>query len=150
MFEFEIGGNEIKPEASEGINAIAFNRSLLALQLTDKEPVSPEFVYKLKTVEEVFDQFKPSVEVEFEDENGASVKETLQFGSVADFKAKSLSMQSPFLRLLDGQYNEYTQISRRLKGHRILQTALDNPEAKTALLEALKALVQELEENEQA
>ena len=150
MFEFEIGGNEIKPEASEGINAIAFNRSLLALQLTDKEAVSPEFTYKLKTVEEVFDQFKPNVEVEFENEDGASVKETLQFGSVADFRAKSLSTQSPYLRSLNGQYNEYTQITRRLKGHRVLQTALESAEAKAAMVEMLKALVQELEANEQA
>jgi predicted component of type VI protein secretion system len=148
MFEFEIGGNEIKPEASEGINDIAFNRSLLALQLTDKEPISPEFVYKLKTVEEVFGQFKPSVEVEFENEEGAPVKETLQFGSVADFKPKSISTQSTYLRSLDGQYNEYTQINRRLKGHRVLQTVLENPETKAAMVEMLKALAQELEENE--
>jgi hypothetical protein len=148
MFEFEIGGNEIKPEASEGINAIAFNRSLLALQLTDKEPISPEFVYKLKTVEEVFGQFKPSVEVEFENEEGAPVKETLQFSSVADFKPKSISTQSTYLRSLDGQYNEYTQINRRLKGHRVLQTVLENPETKAAMVEMLKALAQELEENE--
>jgi predicted component of type VI protein secretion system len=148
MFEFEIGGNEIKPEASEGINAIAFNRSLLALQLTDKEPVSPEFVYKLKTVEEVFEQFKPSVEVEFENEQGVAVKETLQFSSVADFKPKSISTQSTYLRSLDGQYNEYTQINRRLKGHRVLQTVLENPETKAAMVEMLKALAQELQENE--
>lgn len=148
MFEFEIGGNEIKPEASEGINAIAFNRSLLALQLTDKEPVTPEFIYKLKTVEEVFGQFKPSVEVEFENEEGASVKETLQFGSVADFKPKSISTQSAYLRALDGQYNEYTQINRRLKGHRVLQTVLENPETKAAMVEMLKALAKELDDND--
>jgi predicted component of type VI protein secretion system len=136
MFEFEIGGNEIKPEASEGINAIAFNRSLLALQLT-----------KLKTVEEVFDHFKPSVEVEFMNEEGVPVKETLQFSSVADFKPKSISTQSAYLRSLDGQYNEYTQINRRLKGHRVLQTVLENPETKAAMVEMLKSLAKELEDN---
>jgi len=147
MFEFEIGGNEIKPEASEGINAIAFNRSLLAIQLTDKEPVSPEFAYKLKTVEEVFDRFKPSVEVEFEDGAGNPVKENLQFANVSDFGAKSISAQSAHLRSLDGQYNEYTQISRRLKGHRVLQTVLQNPDTKAAMVEMLKALSQELGEH---
>jgi hypothetical protein len=147
MFEFEIGGNEIKPEASEGINAIAFNRSLLALQLTDKEPIAPEFMYKLKTVEEVFDHFKPSVEVEFMNEEGVPVKETLQFSSVADFKPKSISTQSAYLRSLDGQYNEYTQINRRLKGHRVLQTVLENPETKAAMVEMLKSLAKELEDN---
>lgn len=145
MFNYEIGGNEIKPMASEGIADIPFNRTLLALQLTDKEPVTPELVTGLKTVEDVFNRYQPNVDVEFEDENGTPVQENLKFGSIADFRAKALSMQSPYLRSLDGQYSEYTQISRRLKGHRILQTALDNPDAKAALVAALKSLVSELD-----
>ena len=145
MFNYEIGGNEIKPMASEGIADIPFNRTLLALQLTNDEPVTPELVTGLKTVEDVFNRYQPNVDVEFEDENGTPVQENLKFGSIADFRAKALSLQSPYLRTLDGQYNEYTQISRRLKGHRILQTALDNPDAKAALIETLRAMVAELE-----
>lgn len=145
MFEYEIGGNEIKPEASEGIANIPFNRTMLAMHLTDSDPVSPSLTYGLKTVEDVFNHFKPNVDVEFEDENGSPVTENLQFASIGDFRVKSLSRQSTYLRSLDGQYSEYTQISRRLKGHRLLQTALDNPEAKAALIDTLKALISELD-----
>ncbi|QMW03012.1 hypothetical protein [Spirosoma foliorum] len=148
MFDFEIGGNEIKPESAEGIVNIPFNRTLLAQKLTHQTPVNPETVYGLKTVEAVFDHFKPEVEVEMETIEGMPKKETLKFRSVADFRVKEMVAQSPFLRSLDAQFQEYTQISRRLQGHRILQTALGNPDTKAALIETLQALVAELEAGE--
>ena len=144
MFEFEIGGNEIRPEASEGISAIAFNRSLLALQLTNEEPTSPRLVEKLKTVSDVFNEFKPKVEVEFEDDKGAVVKEVLHFTKLSDFRVSSLIANSGQLSALAGQQLEYDQITKRLLGHRGMQTALDNPTAKAALIETLKALIGEL------
>ena len=144
MFEFEIGGNEIKPGATEGISAIAFNRSLLALQLTNEEPTSPKLVEKLKTVGDVFNEFKPQVEVEFEDDKGAVVKEVLHFTKLSDFRVSSLIANSAQLGTLAGQQQEYDQITKRLLSHRSMQTALDNPTAKAALLETLKALIGEL------
>ncbi|GAB3726485.1 hypothetical protein [Spirosoma lituiforme] len=148
MFDFEIGGNEIKPESAEGIVSIPYNRTLLAQKLTQQAPVNPEVVYGLKTVEAVFDHFKPEVEVEMESLDGMPTKETMKFRSVADFRVKEMVAQSPFLRSLDAQYQEYTQISRRLQGHRILQTALGNPDTKAALIQTLQALVAELDANE--
>ncbi len=144
MFEFEIGGNEVQPGASEGISAIAFNRSLLALQLTNEEPSSPKLVEKLKTVGAVFAEFKPNVQVEFEDDKGAVVKEVLHFTKLSDFQVNSLNVNSEQLRTLAGQQKEYDQITKRLLGHRSMQTALDNPTSKAALLETLKALIVEL------
>ena len=148
MFDFEIGGNEIKPESAEGIVSIPYNRTLLAQKLTQQAPVNPEVVYGLKTVEAVFDHFKPEVEVEMESLDGMPTKETMKFRSVADFRVKEMVAQSPFLRSLDAQYQEYTQISRRLQGHRILQTARGNPDTKAALIQTLQALVAELDANE--
>jgi len=148
MFDFEIGGNEIKPEASEGIANIPYNRTLLAQKLTQQAPVNPEAAYGLKTVEAVFEHFKPEVEVEMEGVDGMPVKETMQFRSVADFRVKEMVNRSPFLRSTDAQYQEYTQIGRRLKGHRILQTALGNADSKAALIETLQALIAELDANE--
>ncbi len=144
MFEFEIGGNEIQPGATEGVNAIAFNRSLLALQLTNDEPSSPKLVEKLKTVGEVFNEFKPQVEVDFEDDKGAVVKEVLHFTKLSDFRVSNLNVNSSHLSTLAGQQQEYDQITKRLLGHRTMQTALDSPTAKAALLETLKALIVEL------
>ena len=148
MFDFEIGGNEIKPESAEGIASIPYNRTLLAQKLTNEAPINPEVVHGLKTVQAVFDHFKPEVDVEMESIDGMPMKETMRFTSVADFRVKEMVAQSPFLRSLDAQYQEYTQIGRRLQGHRILQTALSSADTKAALIESLQALVAELEANE--
>jgi len=43
MFDFEIGGNEIKPESAEGIASIPFNRTLLAQKLTQEAPSTPKW-----------------------------------------------------------------------------------------------------------
>lgn len=145
MFNFDIGGNEIKPEASEGIVDIPYNRTMLAQKLTNQTPVNPETVYGLKTVEAVFNHFKPEVEVEFESIDGMPVKEMLQFRGVGDFRVKSMVGQSPFLRSQDAQFQEYTQIGRRLRGHRVLQTALGNANTKAAMIDTMKALLVELE-----
>ncbi|GAB3027243.1 hypothetical protein [Spirosoma pulveris] len=150
MFEFEIGGNEIKPEASEGIAQIPYNRTLLAQKLTQQDPINPEVVYGLKTVAAVFEKFEPSVEVEFESLDGMPTKEVLKFRSVADFRSKDMIANSPFLRSQDAQFKEYAQINDRLKSHRILQTALNQPEAKAAMIQTLQALIAELEANEEA
>lgn len=145
MFNFDIGGNEIKPEASEGIIDIPFNRTLLAQKLTQNTPVNPETVKGLKTVEQVFNHYKPSVDVEFESVEGMPIRETLQFRSVSDFGVKSMVAQSPFLRAQDAQFQEYTQIGRRLKGHRVLQTALTNASVRASMVDTMRALLAELE-----
>lgn len=79
MFNYGIGGNEVKVDANESIADIPSNRTLLIQKLTDEAPVTPESVYGLETVEEVFEKFKPTVEFEHKDEDGSEVKETMTF-----------------------------------------------------------------------
>ena len=54
FMNYEVGGNEVKVEASEAIVDIPENRTLLVEKLTDEEPVNPEVVDGLNTVEDVF------------------------------------------------------------------------------------------------
>src|SRR6478752_7648800 len=101
MFDYQVGGNAVKMDASEGMAEISMNRSLFVQKLTADDPVRPEAVYDLKTVEEVFEHFKPAVEVEFEQEDGSNKSEEIRFNSVGDFKASSMVNQSPFLQDLN-------------------------------------------------
>lgn len=144
MFEFEIGGNEARPRALEEISNIPSNRTLLVLKLTQNDPVSPETLYGLKTVNDVFNHFKPQVEVEMESLEGMPTKETIRFRRIADFRVKELVAQSPLLQSLDTQYQEYTQLGRRLKGHALLRTLVSHAETKAALLKTLRAAADEL------
>ncbi len=64
MYNYEVGGNEVKVDANEAINEIQANKTLLVSQLTHDEPIQPEIVPGLKTVEDVFRHFKPNIEIE--------------------------------------------------------------------------------------
>src|ERR1700730_12037139 len=61
MFNYGVGGNEVKVDANESIQEIQENKTLLVSKLTTEDLVSPEIVKGLKTVEDVFKNFKPSV-----------------------------------------------------------------------------------------
>jgi len=143
---YEIGGNDVNVNASEGINEIAGNKTLFAQHLTDKAPLKPEVVEGLTTVEAVFEHFKPSVNLELEGEDGMSVKETLGFTNVGDFNPKNLVERSRYLKEIDDRKMAYIQILKQIKTNKVLQKIINDPDNKAALLGALEELVRELDE----
>lgn len=145
MFEYGVGGNEVKIDASEAIADIPFSRTLLVEKLTSDDPVHPERVEGLTTIEDVFNHYKPSIEVEFADAEGQNVRETFQFRSVADFLVKNMTQSSPFLNDLNAQKVFYEKMIKILRSNKILQRALQNADSKAAFVEALQGLLQELE-----
>lgn len=144
MYNYGIGGNEVKKDASEAISNIPSNRTLLIQKLTHETPVSPEAVYKLETVEAVFDKFAPKLEVEFQDENGTDVKETMNFRNLGDFNPKTIQEKSTFLHKLNVEKEQNTKITRQLTSNRALKKALDNPETRAAIVESLEMSLAEL------
>ncbi|HCO66298.1 MAG TPA: hypothetical protein DIT04_00840 [Dysgonomonas sp.] len=148
MFEYGIGGNEVKIDASEAIADIPFNRTLLVEKLTADDPINPEKVEKLSSIEEVFAHFKPNIDVTFENEEGQEVDENFRFNSVADFTLKNMMQNSPFLRDLNSQKEFYNKIIKQLRSNKILQRALQNEETKAAFINALMALREEIESQE--
>jgi hypothetical protein len=145
MFEYGVGGNEVKIDASEAIADIPFNRTLLVEKLTADDPIHPEKVEKLETIESVFAHYKPNIDVEFENEEGQEVTENFRFRTVADFLVDNLTKNSPFLKGLDNQKAFYNKMIKQLRSNKIMQRALQNGETKAAFVEALQALLTELE-----
>ena len=142
--EVEIGGQLVPQESFEAISNISSNKTLLVQKLTNK-PTKLEPVKGLKTIDDVFEHFKPNVEVEFEDENGALKKEELKFNSLLDFRRDGLINQSDLLKKLQIQQDACNAIIKRLKTNKILKTALQNPEAKKSFLQALQATINEID-----
>ncbi|MGB1308568.1 MAG: hypothetical protein ACPG6B_06635 [Oceanihabitans sp.] len=147
MDTYGIGGTEVKTDANEAIQEIPQNRTLFVEKLTQDQAIKPEVVTGLKTIEEVFEHYKPEVEVDFEDAEGVEKKEALNFSNLGDFGAKGITKQSSFLKDLSTEKEQYIKVIKQLKTNKILKTALENPEAKTALLESIRALLTEIEEN---
>ena len=144
---YGIGGNEVKTDASEAFADIPQNRTLMMEKLTKDTPVKPQIVHGLQTIEQVFDQFKPAVEVEFADAEGQARKETLSFSNLGDFGVKGITEQSAFLRDVTTQQDQYQKIVKQLKTNKILKSALENPEAKQAMIDSIHSLIQELNNN---
>lgn len=147
MYNYGIGGQERKLDnAQEAIADIPLNRTLMLEKLTDDPPTKFEIVHGLQTIDDVFEHFKPSVEVDFQDEEGVIVPEKLKFKNLGDFSRKGIINQSEFLQDLNAQADDLQKLMRQLKSNKVLKAALENPEAKGAFLAALDALIDELKD----
>ncbi|MEO7310829.1 MAG: hypothetical protein ABIX01_10560 [Chitinophagaceae bacterium] len=144
---YGIGGNEVATDASEAFADIPQNRTLMAEKLTKDAPMKPEIVHGLQTVEQVFARYKPTVEVDFEDADGVTKKESLHFTNLGDFGVKGITEQSDFLKDNANQKEEYFKIIKQLKSNKILKAALTDPDAKKALLDSIQGMIAELKNN---
>jgi hypothetical protein len=143
---YGLGGTEVKTDANEALQEIPQNRTLLVEKLTHDQPIKPKIVKGLKTIDDVFEHYKPEVEVEFEDSEGVESKEKLSFSNLGNFGDKGITRQSGFLKGLSTEKDQYVKIIKQLKTNKILKAALTDPEAKQALLESIRALLTEIEE----
>lgn len=145
MEPYGIGGTEVKNDASEAFADIPQNRVLLVEKLTDLPPVRPEITHGLTDIGAVFEHYNPSVEVEFETEDGAARQEELRFKGLDDFGSKGITRQSQYLSELDMKRMQYQKIVKQLKTNKLLKQALSDKATKDNLVAALKVLVQELD-----
>ena len=146
MFNYGIGGTEVKGDTSEAFADIPQNRTLLIEKFTDNDPIKPEMVQGLQTIDDVFGHFQPEKEVEFVNEQGATSKETLRFGGLQDFGAKGITNQSNFLQGLSSQKEQYDKFLKQVKTNKVLMNVLNDAELRQQYLNALNAMIQEMED----
>ena len=146
MQMYGIGGTEAKGDASEAISDIPQNRTLMVEKFTAEPPIKPEITEGLTSIDDVFNHFKPQIDVEFTDSDGAAKEEKLAFNNLADFGTKGIVAQSEFLQDLTIQKDQFFKIIKQLKSNKLLRKALENPETKEATLNAIYALVKEIDQ----
>jgi hypothetical protein len=139
-------------ESNAKVSPIDNNKTLMIDQYTsDAEPGNPDFVENIQTISDAFAHFKPSVEVDFVDEEGGSVNEVLKFNELRDFEAQggkgNLVKNSEFLSNVKLKIDTNAKIRKSIEQNRKLRDILKNAEAKEELKEMLKAMLAELEEN---
>jgi len=147
MQTYGIGGTEVRGEANEAISEIPQNRTLMVEKLTADPPFKPEIVKGLTSIDDVFNHFSPSVDVEFEDAEGQSKEEKLAFKSLADFGVDGITAQSEFLKDLTSQKEQLLKIIKQLMSNKLLRKALEDKETKEAMLNTIYALTREIEES---
>ena len=144
-FEYGIGGTERPVDASEAFADLPQNKTLIIEKLTADGAAKPQIATGLTNVEAVFEHYKPKVEMEFEGEDGATVKEDLKFKNLGDFGSKGHTRQSGFLQGLNLKQGEMNKIVKQLRSNKRFVTAMQDPAAKAAFVEVLKSLAAEID-----
>jgi hypothetical protein len=132
----------------EGFVEISPNKTLFLQKLTNEPPIRPQIVEDLQTVEQVFEYFKPNVDVELDKEDGSTMKENFAFSGLGSFDVKNLTNQSNYLKNLNLENDAYLKIIKQLKSNKSLRNVIENPETKNAFVNALSALVCEVVETD--
>ncbi len=138
-------------ETQDGVIEFPQNRTLYADQFTADAPTNDEDrePFKASSMKEVFDHYHPKKEeVELVTEDGASVYEDFQFGSLKDFEDEQLIAHSEQLSLEKGKVDALNAIIAQLSKNKTLRNALKDQAIRGNLANALKALLAELEEKE--
>lgn len=139
----------VDEESNAKVNPIDNNKSIIIDQYTnDVETGNPELFEGGKTMKDVFDHFKPEVEVDFVDEEGGMVNETLHFRSVKDFEANggkgNLVANSRFLSDIKMKVDANAKIRKQIEQNKRLRDILKDDKAKAELKEMLEILLDEL------
>ena len=137
-------------ESGAKVSLIDNNKTLMIDQYTsDVEPGNPERVEDIQNINDAFAHFKPSVEVDFIDEDGGSVNETLKFGELRDFEANGgkgrLVENSTFLSGVKQKIDTNVKIRKSIEQNRKLRDILKEAGSRDELKQMLQAMLNELE-----
>ncbi len=140
-------------ESGSQVSALDTNKTLFIDQYTtDVQSEDPELFEDAKTIGDVFDHFKPEVEVNFTDEEGGVVTETLHFNEIRDFEANggkgNLVANSEFLSKEKGEMDSVAKVRKQIEQNKKLRDILKDPNSKEELKQYLQTLLSELEDNE--
>lgn len=140
-------------ESGSQVSALDTNKTLFIDQYTtDAQGEDPELFEDAKTISDVFDHFKPNVEVQFSGEDGGIVSETLHFNEIKDFEADggrgNLVANSEFLSDQKAQMDSYAKVRKQIEQNKKLRDILKDPKSKEELKDYLEYLLNELKENE--
>ena len=136
-------------ESNAKVSPIDNNKTLMIDQYTsDAEPGNPEFVEDIHNINDAFAHFKPTVEVDFIDEEGGSVNEKLHFNELRDFEAQGgkgrLVENSQFLSGVKQKMDTNAKIRKSIEQNRKLRDILKEGKSRDELKAMLQAMLAEL------
>lgn len=137
-------------QSNAKVSPIDSNKTLMIDQYTtDAEPGNPELVEDIQSIDDAFAHFKPKVNVDFTDEEGGSVSETLKFGELRDFEANGgkgrLVENSEFLSGVKQKIDTNAKIRKSIEQNRKLRDILKDEASREELKEMLEAMLAEIE-----
>lgn len=140
----------IEEDAGAKVNAIDANKTLIIDQYTSDASEEPEFVEDARTMKDVFEKFKPKVEVSFESDKG-TVTEVLEFHEMKDFDVDGgcgkLVSNSKFLSETKSRADNVAKVRKQIEQNAKLSNILKDAQGREELRAMLQAMLNELESN---
>ena len=135
-------------ETGGKVNAISQNKTLYIGQFTDNVN-EPELFQEAETIEDVFEKFKPNINVEFQSEDGSSVEENLAFHNMKDFEVNNGSGQmvqnSSYLLSVKNNIDANAKMRKNIEQNKRLRDLIGNTESREELRNVLQNLLDEIE-----
>ncbi len=135
-------------EAGGKVNAISQNKTLYLGQFTHSVN-EPELFQEATNIKSVFEKFQPSVDMDFQNEEGDIVSETLSFKEMKDFEANDgngqLVTNSPFLLNLKSNIEANGKMRQQIEQNKRIRDILGNAQSKEELRNVLQSLLDEIE-----
>ena len=92
-----------------------------------------------KTMAEVFQTFRPNLDVSVTSEDGAAVSSNLRFERMADFQPENVIAQTPSLKAIHQELLILKDLLNQLKSNKVLRKAVDSPEERASMLKGFRA-----------
>ncbi len=142
---YGVGATSMPVETNVALGPLPENKTMVVQKLTQEAPDEAVLVKGIENMEQVFQQFQPKVELDFDNEDGSTSPQELRFESIVDFKPEKMMEKNEFLKDLNAQKDEYGNIHSKLKANTSLQKVLANDEQKQAFIAVLNSFITELQ-----
>ena len=145
------GPIDLPQETNSGLDLLPTNNTYIAMAFKgEKGSRQPEEVpaEMATSTDMVMKYADPHVKVKLKTGNpeNAEVDDTIRFqGGVESFNPNSLKKNSPLLRSLEAEFKASEALVDRIDKNAKFRKALDNPEARSAVLAALMDIIAELD-----
>ncbi|MBP5327280.1 MAG: hypothetical protein J6Y98_05150 [Bacteroidales bacterium] len=135
------------------VNLLDANKTLLIDQFTSEATEEPELFEGAKTMADVFEHFKPSVDVDFQNENGETVTETLHFNEMKDFDVNggkgNLVSNSKILSDIKLHADNAAKVNKQIEQNSKLRAILKDSQSRDDLKALLQSMLDELEQSQE-
>lgn len=140
---------DIEEDSGAKVNAIDANKTLVIDQYTSDASEEPELFQGALNMKEVFDHFKPTVDVDFETAEGETVSETLHFNEIKDFEVNggkgNLVTNSKFLSDVKLHVDNAAKLRKQIEQNAKLRNILKDAQGREELRAMLQQMLNELE-----
>ncbi len=120
-----------------GVEILDTNKTLFVAAMNENAGENPQPV-ECKTMADVFNTFRPKVEISVESPDGSTSDQEIKFERMADYTPDAVIAQSPALKAMQTELLLLKDLMNQLRNNRSLLKAVDSPD-KEALVKGIQA-----------